>query len=256
MQSCIYEGRVSHARTVPRLHKFDYRVFMMYLDLDELPTLFRKRWLWSSSRPALARFRREDHVGAADQDLRDVVRREIRAATGDDFVGSIRLLTNLAYYGYCFNPVSFYFCHGADDELRYVVAEVTNTPWGERECYVLTCSDCSKVGGGWRFTPTKKMHVSPFMSMAVEYDWIISSPGDRLNVQMNNSKDGKRFFTAGMAFQRREISSRSLASVLVKFPLQTLKIISAIHWEALRLWLKGVPVHAHPDKRESRVTQA
>lgn len=257
MKSCIYEGRVSHTRVLPRLHRFKYRVFMMYLDLDELPTLFEKRWLWSSTRPALARFRREHHHGPADQDLKQSVIETVVDEIGYRPSGPVRLLTNLSYFGYCMNPVSFYYCFDADDEIvEAIVAEVTNTPWGEQQCYVLDCRAENKQGASWRFSPRKKMHVSPFIPMAIEYDWALSAPQDQLTVHMANSKDGKRFFSAGMALSRVEISTRSLASVLLRFPLQTTKIIAAIHWEALRLWLKRCPVYPHPKKNETTVTQA
>jgi len=257
MQSCIYEGRVRHTRTQPAKHSFNYRLFMMYLDLDELPTLFKKRWFWSTTRPALARFRRGDHLGRADKPLAGAVRDRVAAETGVRPEGPIRLLTNLSYFGYCFNPVSFYYCFGSDGTtVETIVAEVNNTPWGERDYYVMQCSGNNRQGGAWRFNPTKKMHVSPFMPMEVEYDWALAEPTGRLSVYMANARDGQRFFDASMMLERREITGWSLSSVLARFPFQTAKIIVAIHWEALRLWLKRVPVHVHPKtKKQEAVRQ-
>ncbi len=256
MQSCIYEGRVRHTRTQPATHSFSYRLFMMYLDLDELPTLFGKRWFWSTRRAALARFRRSDHVGPEEQPLGDAVRDLVAAETGVRPAGPIRLLTNLAYFGYCFNPVSFYYCFAEDGEtVEYIVAEVNNTPWGERDCYVMRCDAASRRGPAWRFNPKKKMHVSPFMPMEIEYDWALAEPAERLSVYMANARDGRRFFDASMLLERREISGRSLASVLLRFPFQTAKIILAIHWEALRLWLKRCPVYTHPDKEQQQTVR-
>lgn len=253
MQSCIYEGRVRHTRTTPAVHKFSYRLFMMYLDLDELPTLFQKRWFWSISRPAIARFRRSRHLGPADQALGESVRDLVERETGSRPGGPIRLLTNLSYFGYGFNPVSFYYCFSADgDTLECIVAEVNNTPWGEQDCYVMSCSDEHQHGSTWRFNPAKKMHVSPFMPMEVEYDWTLAQPAERLTVFMANSRDGKRFFDAAMMLERREITGWSLMGVLARFPFQTSRIILAIHWQALRLWLKRCPVYAHPVKKQER----
>ena len=251
MQSCIYEGRVRHTRTTPAVHKFSYRLFMMYLDLDELPTLFRKRWLWSISRPAIARFRREHHLGPRDKSLGDSVRDLVKLKTGIRPSGPVRLLTNLSYFGYGFNPVSFYYCFSDDSaKVEFIVAEVNNTPWGEQDCYVMHCSEESLYGSSWHFTPTKKMHVSPFMPMEIEYDWALAQPDDRLSVFMANARDSKRFFDVAMSLDRTEITGWSLASVLARFPLQTVKIILAIHWEAFRLWLKRCPVYAHPKKKQ------
>jgi len=254
MDSCIYEGQVRHTRTKPVGHTFNYRLFMMYLDLDELPTLFRKQWFWSASRPALARFDRGDHIGDPVEPLAESVRNLVEQETGKRPEGPIRLLTNLAYFGYCFNPVSFYYCFSEDGEtVDTIVAEVNNTPWGERDTYVQTCDDSSKRS--WRFRPAKKMHVSPFMPMDIDYHWALSRPDEKLSVYMSNSKDGERVFNASMSLQRRPISATSLASVLLRFPLMTTKIISAIHWQALKLWIKGVPFIGHPGKQEEVVAR-
>ncbi len=251
MKSCIYEGRVKHSRNEPVLHRFRYRVFMMYLDLDELPELFSKRWFWSSRRPALARFRREDHIGPATRPLKESVADLVEEETGQRPRGPIRLLTNLSYFGYCFNPVSFYYCFDeADERVDTIVAEVNNTPWGERDTYVLPGSENVGKGRVLRFRPTKKMHVSPFMPMQLSYDWCFGSPCDRLSVYMANLKDGKRFFDASINLDRTEISGRSLASVLLRFPLMTAKVITAIYWQALKLWVKRCPLYPHPDKRQ------
>ena len=253
MDSCIYEGRVRHTRTAPAEHSFDYRLFLMYLDLEELPTLFRRRWLWSVSRPALARFRRSDHIGSAGEPLDASVRRLVEEETGSRPRGPIRLLTNLAYFGYCFNPVSFYYCFDERDEnVEFIVAEVNNTPWGETDTYVLPCVASRR---SWRFAPQKKMHVSPFMPMDVDYRWALSAPGEQLSVYMANSRDGRKFFDATMSLQRRPISSRALAGVLLRFPFMTLKVIFAIHWEALRLWVKRCPFYDHPTKTKEVTAQ-
>ena len=249
MQSCIYEGRVRHTRTTPVEHHFDYRLFMMYLDLDELPTLFQKRWFWSTTRPALARFHRGDHLGDNDKPLSDCVRDLVATETGYRPEGPIRLLTNLTYFGYGFNPVSFYYCFAADGRtVDFIVAEVNNTPWGEQDCYVLSCNEDSRRGAAWRFRPHKKMHVSPFMPMEVDYEWALAEPGERLSVYMVNARDGARVFDAALLLRRTDVSAWSLASALIRYPMQTVKIIVSIYWQALRLWLKRCPLYPHPDK--------
>lgn len=254
MDSCIYEGQVKHARQAPVLHRFKYRVFMMFLDLDELDEVFSRRWLWSTRRAAIARFRRENHLGSHDQPLKDSVADLVEAETGERPDGPIRLLTNLSYYGYCFNPVSFYYCYEKDGEtVKTIVAEVNNTPWGERDIYVLADADNVGKGRVRRFRPEKKMHVSPFMPMELSYDWCFGRPGDRLSVYMANLKDGKKFFDASINLERTEVTGRSLARILVSFPFMTAKVIGAIYWQALKLWLKRCPFYPHPDKRQKIV---
>jgi len=251
MESCIYEGRVRHTRSQPAKHEFSYRLFLMYLDLDELETLFAKRWFWSASRPALARFRRRDHIGPPTQPLADAVRDRVEQESGCRPRGPVRLLTNMAYFGYCFNPVSFYYCFANDGEtVEFIVAEVNNTPWGERDTYVMDCRKEAPFDSAWRFRPKKKMHVSPFMPMQVEYDWVLSEPGEQLGVFMANSRDSVRIFSAAMKLRRRPITGLSLSGVLIRFPFQTVKVVLAIYWEALRLWVKRCPFYTHPGKKE------
>jgi len=257
MHSCIYEGRVRHTRTSPVLHRFAYRMFMMYLDLDELPEVFRRRWFWSSTRAALARFRRKDHLGPPDRPLASSVRDLVESETGRRPAGPIRLLTHLSYFGYCFNPVSFYYCFDRDDRrVETIVAEVNNTPWGERDVYVLADSMDFGRRDVHRYCPAKKMHVSPFMPMQIDYDWCFTEPGQRLAVHMASSRDGKRFFSAAIDMHRTEIGSASLARVLLRFPLMTARVIVAIYWQALRLWLKRSPVFPHPRKQGATAMEA
>ena len=251
MKSAIYFGQVRHRRMAPVVHEFSYRMFMMYLDLAELPRLFQDRWFWSASRPALARFRREDHLGVPEVPLDQAVRDLVADKTGRQPRGPIRLLTQLSYFGYVFNPVSFYYCYNeGDNVLETIVAEVNNTPWGERHCYVLPQSMNHGTDERKHYFPAKEMHVSPFMQMDVDYDWRFNTPGEQLTTHMENARKGRKIFDATMVLQRKEISAGSLAGVLIRFPLITLKIIAAIHWQALKLWLKGAPVHDHPAKNQ------
>lgn len=241
MNTCIYRGWVRHRRFNPRGHQFRYRLAMLYLDLAELDTVFRGRWLWSAQRPALARFRREDHFGdpsiPLDTSVRDLVEREI----GRRPQGPIRLLTNLRYFGYCFNPISIYYCFGAtNEEVEYVVAEVTNTPWGERHCYVIDGISHRRF--------QKRLHVSPFLPMSLNYLWRGTRPDRRLAVHMDVFDDRDKRFDATLVLQRQALDGPALAGALLRF--MTFKVIAAIHWEALRLWLKGVPVYNHPDPTE------
>lgn len=256
MQSCIFEGRVSHSRMTPAVHSFRYRIFMLYIDLDELPGLFSRRWLWSVTRPAVARFDRSRHMGPDSQPLAESVRDLLATETGVRPTGPIRLLTNFSYFGYGFNPVSFYYCFADDgDTLETIVAEVNNTPWGEQDTYVLPLADNIGKGRALRFQPIKKMHVSPFMPMDVDYDWCFTIPGERVNVYMANSKEGERVFNASMKMRRTEISGPALARVLAVFPLIPVKVITTIYWQALRLWLKRCPLYVHPEKKNTMAVQ-
>jgi DUF1365 family protein len=249
MKSAIYEGRVRHRRFCPVPHSFTYRLFMMYLDLDEVPMLFKDRWFWSVDRGNLAWFKRTDHVGDHAVPLDQSIRQLVGTRTGNRPTGPIRLLTHLRYFGYVFNPVSFYFCYDPSDRhVEAIVAEITNTPWGERHCYVLGQEDNRASGSRKRYQLDKVFHISPFMDMNVAYDWRFSEPTSQLAVHMENLRAGHPFFDVTMVLRRKEISGSALARVLVQYPCMTAKVIGAIHWQALKLWLKGVPFHAHPGK--------
>jgi len=249
MHSCLYNGWVRHRRAGAAAHEFRYRIFMTYLDLAELPTLFSRFWLWSTRRPSLARFRRKDYYGPADQPLDAAIRDLVAKQTGVRPQGPIRLLTHLRYFGYCFNPVSFYYCFdAADSRVETIVAEITNTPWGERHAYVLPAASSTTDGDRLRFQFDKQFHVSPFLPMDMQYDWRFSSPGDRLFVHMENFRAGDKAFDATLVLDREEITSASLAKSLVAFPFITAKVSLAIYWQALKLWLKKAPFHTHPDK--------
>ena len=241
--SAIYEGTVRHRRFAVREHGFSYRVAMAYVDLDEVSSLLGGGLVRSA--PGLVRFRRGDYLGDPEVPLADAVRARVREATGAAPEGPIRLLTHLRSFGHCFNPVSFYYCFAPDGErLETIVAEVTNTPWGERHAYVLPRGehDGQVLGGGF----DKRLHVSPFMGMDQRYSWKAPAPGPTLSVHIESTEDGRRAFDATLGLRRRPLTRRALADVTLRYPAATLRMLALIYSHALALKLKGVPVQPHP----------
>ncbi len=250
MNSCLYTGHLRHRRFAPVANYFRYRLFLVYLDLSELQEVFRGRWFWSTGRFNLAHLRREDHLGDPGVSLDEAVRDLVAERTGEQPAGPVRLLTHLRYFGHCFNPVSFYYCYDPSGQtVETIVAEINNTPWGEQHCYVLAESRNSGRRPWKQFAFAKDFHVSPFMDMKLHYDWRLREPGDTLNIHMNNFEGRQKLFDATLTLRRLDVSSKNLARVLFQYPFMTLKVVGAIHWQALRLWMKGAPVHTHPAKR-------
>ncbi|HXV40120.1 MAG TPA: DUF1365 domain-containing protein [Steroidobacteraceae bacterium] len=250
MHSALYTGRLSHRRFTPVTHAFDYRVTLAWLDLAELDQVFRGRWLWSARRPALAWFRRTDYLGDPAVPLDVAVRDRVERETGVRPAGPVRLLTQLRTFGFCFNPVSFYYCFDARDRrVEAIVAEITNTPWNERHAYVLRAADGAAPDAPLRFRLAKAFHVSPFMPMDLDYDWRFPTPGERLVVRMENRRAGHKLFDASLVLRRREITAGSLAATLARQPLASLTVLGRIYWQALRLWHKRAPFHVHPARR-------
>jgi len=222
----------AHAR------EFRYRTFMAYLDLAELPAVFEGRWLWSAGRPSVAWFRRADYLGDPRVPLSTAVRDRVEAETGRRPAGPIRVLTHLRYFGHTFNPVSFYYCFDtAGARIETIVAEITNTPWNERQAYVLPAAE-----DGLRFRFAKQFHVSPFFPMDHQYQWRFSPPGATLSVHMENYRLGEKHFDATLSLTRRPIQSMVLAA----YPLHTVKVVAAIYWQALQLLIRRVPFFNHP----------
>lgn len=253
LQSAVYEGRVTHRRHAPRPHAFSYRIGQLYLDLDEIDTVFRSRWLWSVNRRNLAEWRRTDYLGPLDRPLAQAVRESIARELGFAPEGPVRLLAHPRYAGYVFNPVSFYYCYHADGtSLRAIVADITNTPWKERYSYVLPVAEASSRGRTLEWNFGKSFHVSPFVPMDRRYAWTFTSPGADLWVHMRVLESAGCEFDATLALTRRRLDGTSLARLLWRYPLMTARVIAAINWEAARLWLKGNPVYDHPRVRSTR----
>jgi DUF1365 family protein len=245
MESCLYEGRVTHVRHAPP-HRLRMRLFALYLDLDELRRGFDVGPLFSTRRPAPFRVRREDYPGEREVPLDTAVRDLVERSSGVRPVGPIRLLTQPRTFGYGFNPVSFFYCFDAGGRrLDAVVAHVSNTPWSERHCYVLSTEGAPAQT--FRARHEKRFHVSPFLPMDLTHEFTLSVPAERLSVRIADERAGQRVFEAAMTMIRRPLTSNTLARALLRYPFLSIQVVGRIYWNALRLHLKRAPFFPHPD---------
>ncbi len=240
--SAIYRGRVVHDRRRPKRHRLAYRVFSLLLDLDELPALDRGLRLFGHNRWGLVSFHDRDHGDLTGAPLRPWVEARLAEAGVDGADGAIRLLCYPRIFGYAFNPLSVYFCHRADGDLAAILYEVRNT-FDERHTYVIPHTN----GGGEivRQQARKSLYVSPFVAMGATYHFRIRPPAGDVRIAIREEDEDGLLLAAAFRGTRQPLGDSNLAGLLFRYPAMTLKVTGAIHWEALRLWLKGVPRHAH-----------
>ena len=246
MESAIYFGSLRHRRFRPARHEFTYPLFMAFLDVDRIPELMQVSRLSSYNRWNWASFSEADHFGDPQKTLRQRLADDAARHGHQLPDGKIFLLTHLRYLGYNFNPVSFFYCHDANGRLQLIMAEVKNT-FGETQNYWLSAA--CQSGHSHRsisYSFPKSFHVSPFISMACDYHWTFTLPGDSLTVQTNADENNQAVFDGTLSLTRRPWTAQWLRYALVRFPWVTAKTIAAIHFEAVRLYLKKVPVVHHP----------
>jgi hypothetical protein len=260
LKSALYIGTLRHRRFLPRENFFSYKVAYFYLDLAEIDQLFCVPFLFSQG-SALLSFRRSDYLGDPSVSLEESIRSKVFQSLGFRPEGPVRVLTQLRYLGFCFNPVSFYYCYSKDEALVAIVAEITNTPWNERHAYVMKCEDHEKIQN---FEFQKDFHVSPFFPMQQKYNWSFSRPssetrkyddGHLLSVHMENFglEGSQKIFDATMLLKSRKLSFWNLFMTVASFPLLTFKAFVAIYFQALILKLKGMPFYSHPKNKGVQV---
>lgn len=255
-QSYFYEGNVMHSRLEPKKHSFTYQFFWTAISLDEIKEVFSKHILWSMDSWNVCSFRRKDHLGDSKMPLEQCVKDLVENKTGYRPMGSVQLITHMGYLGFRFNPVSFYVLRNELKKIEFIVAEINNTPWGEQFCYVIDARTQSE--DSIKAEMRKEFHISPFFSMNIDYQWNFSFIENQLKIQMENWENGKKVFYVSVQVEQRELNKRNMTKFLFKYPFMTAQVIWGIYWQALRLWLKKIPVYTHPHikKGETYVSES
>jgi len=252
LKNYIYNGVIRHRRYTPFEHFFSYPLFMVYVDISKVNKILETSLIWNINKPALISFYRKDYHGEPTKPLDKAVRDTIYKKTGKRINGPIRILTHLRYFGFCFNPVSFYYCFNtSDSKLEMIMAEVTNTPWNKRYSYIIDKKMLSGSKKNLVAELEKKLHVSPFWGMDHQYEWLFSEPDESLLVNMKNFKSGMKVFDATLTMKRKALTIKNLLISVLRFPFITLLVVYRIHWQALKLWIKKAPFFPHPSKIKS-----
>lgn len=245
MSSCLYQGNVYHHRYTPKTNSFNYKVNYFFLDLDEVSRIFSIPFLLSYNSIGIISFNRKNFFGDRKLSLKDSIYKYIQEKTNDNFTGTIKLLTSVSYFGFCFNPVSFYYCYELEtNKLKYIISEITNTPWGEKNQRLFTITQTNNQS----YTFEKDFHVSPFIPMEVNYLWNFEIPNDKLTISMKDfhQDNNQLFFEAGMNLKKIPITTMSIILSFFSHPLMSFKTYLAIYYQALHLFIKKVPFYSHP----------
>lgn len=253
LNSALYSGVIRHRRHAPRKHAFRYRISMLWLDLQEQSQVFALSGLWSGRWWSPMHFRERDYLRSHrrdDEPLADAARRLVQEKLGMQLDGPVRMLTQVRSFGMLFNPVSFYYCHDANEELRAIIAEVSNTPWRERFCYVMA-TDPQQTAQ--QFELSKAFHVSPFLPPELTYRMRFTRPGETLLVHMEDWQADTRLFDATLTLSRRPLDAAVLRKEALSFPFMVSKTVTGIYWQALRLALKRIPFFDHRAPRHNAV---
>jgi len=241
--SALYRGIIRHRRFTPVEHEFRYRVMMPLLDLTTVEKELNIPGVLSARNPALGWFRRSDYAGDPAQPLPEMIRDTVESETGWRPDGRIRLLTNLRYWGFAMNPISIFYCDDSSDQLRYLVLQVTNTPWREKILYVVRSEPQSRNQND-RFA--KRMHVSPFHPMDMTYNCRFRSPESRLFFHLENHRSSGCETDATLVLERVQMNLPRMSGLVFRQPSMSMKAGLGIYWQALKLRLKRVPVYPHP----------
>lgn len=251
LEQGFFIGTIRHHRYFPKSHLFNYEMYWSLLDLDLIDANCEKYRYLSNESWNILSFRKKDFFTQDQKTNKASIQKLILDKTGTHFNGKVLLLSHLRFLGFNFNSVSFYFCIDQQGKLEHIVAEITNTPWGERHPYLLSCNESYERDDCYIFNFNKEFHISPFVSMDMDYQWLFKIEDDQLRIHMKantlqNNAENKKIIDVTFTGKQLPLSQSNLNRMILKHPFQPLKMVWRIYWQALKLWLKKTPFYSHP----------
>ena len=241
----VYQGEVGHLRLTPREHGFSYPLALYWLDCTMLDQAALQAVGIGYERVAALSYRRNDYIGS-EGSIYTSVCRKLAELGAKSMPSQVFILTPLANWGVYFSPLTLYYCYNERQEFCYLLAEVSNTPWNERHYYLQTI-----IAGQQQYQHKKAFHVSPFHPIDMQYLWQIPAPAELLNCSIKNTRDGETVFSAWFNLTRQELTAKWRRQWLIRNPWQNVQVVWRIYWHAMKLFFKGVPVHAHPKTKDN-----
>lgn len=240
--SGLYQGEVRHRRFQTCSHSFSYNMFFLALDLDELDCIERIGW-FTKERFSPLSFRRSDYLGDNKEPLKRSVWNKVEELGGENLRQRVLFVGQVRCFGFYFSPINLYYCYNKEDELTYLLAEVSNTPWNQTHYYLININSDKVID--------KAFHVSPFLNLEMKYHWFIKAPSQHLSLHLENrglDKEQKKIFDATIAMTKKELNRKNIQNQVISIPMMTVKIVYGIYWQAMKLFLKRIPFVPYPEK--------
>lgn len=250
IQNSYCTGHVVHHRKHPKLHRFKYNMSWCLLDLKQLDSTTQNHRWFSRNAFNIVSIKDTDYIDEKNKPIESKIQDYLKSQTHQSFKGRVLLFTHPRFLGCGFNSVNFYLCY-EKDKLCHIVSEINNTPWGEKHLYFHDLKKHSQPAQNATFTFSKSFHISPFAEMDIDYTWNFQLTDQNFDVSMQLDQQGKNIMNVVLKTQLQPMTAKNQLKWLMTRPFQGVKMLSGIYWQALKIWLKGIPFFSHPESQKT-----